>query len=62
MSQLLTISQLAKSFGQEHVLKGIDLNLNAGEIKVLIGKSSATDTIRWSTTKNLHRQKLDVRA
>ena len=35
------ISSLHKSFGQNHVLRGIDLELNSGEILVLMGANGA---------------------
>lgn len=35
------IKQLEKSFGRNHVLRGIDLDLNAGEVVVLMGANGA---------------------
>jgi ABC-type polar amino acid transport system ATPase subunit len=41
MSEILTIKGLSKSFHDEVVLEHIDLTLNSGDIKVLIGKSGS---------------------
>lgn len=39
MSELLRIDNVHKSFGEEHVLRGISLKLAKGETKVIIGPS-----------------------
>src|SRR4051794_543185 len=38
---LLEIQGIKKSFNQNHVLKGIDLNVRAGEVHVLLGENGA---------------------
>lgn len=38
---LITINQLQKYYGNNHVLKGIDLDINAGEVISIIGKSGS---------------------
>jgi len=38
---LLTISQLHKRFGDHHVLKGVDLTVNAGDRIAIIGGSGS---------------------
>lgn len=39
--KILEIKGLEKSFGRNHVLRGIDLHLNAGEVVVLMGANGA---------------------
>ena len=41
---LVKISGLEKSFGDVHVLKGIDLDINSGQIVSLIGPSGSGKT------------------
>lgn len=41
MNNVLSIQGLSKSFHDESVLKHIDLSLNTGDVKVLIGKSGS---------------------
>lgn len=36
---LIQLGSIHKSFGENHVLKGVDLSVNAGEITTIIGKS-----------------------
>ncbi|MBI2519170.1 MAG: amino acid ABC transporter ATP-binding protein [Bdellovibrio sp.] len=38
---MMEITNLHKSFGQNHVLKGIDLNVHQGEVVVVIGPSGS---------------------
>lgn len=38
---LLELKGIVKSFGQNHVLKGIDLEVKAGEVHVLLGENGA---------------------
>lgn len=41
---MLTIRGLRKSYGTVEVLKGVDLNLEAGEVYGLVGKNGAGKT------------------
>ncbi len=41
---MIEIKNIQKSFGELHVLKGINLNVNQGEIVAIIGKSGAGKT------------------
>jgi len=41
---LLTIKELSKSFGEQHVLKNIDLNIEKGNILTIIGPSGSGKT------------------
>jgi len=41
---LLTIKELSKSFGEQHVLKSIDLNIEKGNILTIIGPSGSGKT------------------
>jgi len=41
---ILEIRELYKSYGSKEVLKGIDLNINAGEAYGLLGKNGAGKT------------------
>ncbi len=38
---LITINQIHKSYGENHVLRGIDLDINQGEVVSIIGKSGS---------------------
>jgi branched-chain amino acid transport system ATP-binding protein len=44
MSVLLSINNLAVSYGHIEAIKGVDLNLNAGEITALVGANGAGKT------------------
>lgn len=39
MSAILEVKNLHKNFGSNHVLKGVDLNINKGEVAAIIGSS-----------------------
>jgi len=41
---MITAKQLKKSFGQVHVLKGLDFNVEKGEIVIVVGASGAGKT------------------
>ncbi len=41
---MITISNIKKSFGHNQVLKGIDLNVSKGEVVVIIGPSGSGKT------------------
>ncbi|QKS71883.1 amino acid ABC transporter ATP-binding protein [Paenalkalicoccus suaedae] len=41
MSELITIHNLHKSFGDNHVLRGVDLSVERGEVVCLIGASGS---------------------
>ncbi|MCZ4695808.1 ABC transporter ATP-binding protein [Ancylomarina euxinus] len=41
---MITAKQLKKSFGQVHVLKGLDFNVKKGEIVIVVGASGAGKT------------------
>jgi len=41
---MITATQLKKSFGQVHVLKGLDFNVEKGEIVIVVGASGAGKT------------------
>ena len=41
---MITAKQLKKSFGQVHVLKGLDFNVDKGEIVIVVGASGAGKT------------------
>jgi phospholipid/cholesterol/gamma-HCH transport system ATP-binding protein len=43
--RILEVQNLTKSFGDNHVLKGIGLNLNKGETLVVIGKSGSGKSV-----------------
>ncbi len=38
---LLSIQQLQKSFAQSHILQGIDLDVEQGEVVVILGPRAA---------------------
>jgi polar amino acid transport system ATP-binding protein len=38
-TELIRVEKLDKHFGQLHVLKGVDLNVNGGEVVVILGRS-----------------------
>ena len=40
---IIKIEQLEKSFGDLHVLKGIDLEVNRGEVVCIIGASGSAN-------------------
>ncbi len=42
--KILEVSNIQKSFGPNHVLKGIDFSLNKGEVLVIIGSSGSGKT------------------
>jgi phospholipid/cholesterol/gamma-HCH transport system ATP-binding protein len=44
-SPLISLSQVSKSFGDNHALKGVDLKVNQGDSLVLIGSSGAGKTL-----------------
>ncbi len=41
MTPMIEIKKLHKSYGDHHVLRGIDLTINAGEVVVIIGPSGS---------------------
>ena len=41
---MITAKQIKKSFGQVHVLKGLDFNVEKGEIVIVVGASGAGKT------------------
>lgn len=41
MNPILSVNQLEKSFGQQHILKGIDFHVHEGEVVVIIGPSGS---------------------
>jgi len=41
----IKIENLFKSFGQKEVLKGVDLEIEAGEIMVIIGQSGSGKSV-----------------
>ncbi len=38
---LITINQVQKFYGDNHVLKGVDLDINMGEVISIIGRSGS---------------------
>lgn len=44
-TSILEVQNLSKSFGENHVLKGIDLSLEKGETLVVIGKSGSGKSV-----------------
>ncbi len=44
MNPIVQIEQVTKHFGKQEVLKGIDLDINEGEIFGLLGPSGAGET------------------
>ena len=42
---IIKIEQLEKSFGDLHVLKGIDLEVNRGEVVCIIGPNIPTEAV-----------------
>ncbi len=49
----ITIEKLSKSFGENHVIRGVDLEINRGEILTLIGKSGVGKSILLKLLINL---------
>ncbi|WP_207635029.1 ATP-binding cassette domain-containing protein [Shuttleworthella satelles] len=41
MSPLVDLQGVSKAFGEHHVLKGIDLQVHAGQVLGLLGKNGA---------------------
>lgn len=41
MSPLVNLQGVSKAFGEHHVLKGIDLQVHAGQVLGLLGKNGA---------------------
>jgi ABC-type Fe3+/spermidine/putrescine transport system ATPase subunit len=58
-SPILKITGLHKSFGDNEVLKGIDLSVNKGQLVFMIGPSGSGKTVgaapsaRWSVLEPL---------
>jgi phospholipid/cholesterol/gamma-HCH transport system ATP-binding protein len=49
----IRIDKLSKSFGENHVIRGVDLDINRGEILTLIGKSGVGKSILLKLLINL---------
>jgi len=49
----IRIEKLSKSFGENHVIRGVDLDINRGEILTLIGKSGVGKSILLKLLFNL---------
>ena len=49
----IRIEKLSKSFGDNHVIRGVDLDINRGEILTLIGKSGVGKSILLKLLINL---------
>jgi len=49
----IRIDKLCKSFGENHVIRGVDLDINRGEILTLIGKSGVGKSILLKLLINL---------
>lgn len=49
----IRIEKLSKSFGENHVIRGVDLDINRGEILTLIGKSGVGKSILLKLLINL---------
>jgi len=49
----IRIEKLSKSFGENHVIRGVDLDINHGEILTLIGKSGVGKSILLKLLINL---------
>lgn len=48
---LITINQMQKYYGDNHVLKGVDLDIDMGEVISIIGRSgSGKNTLRAAST------------
>ena len=55
---MIEIVNLHKTFGENHVLKGVDLTIEEGETNVIIGKSGSgtTSPEKNKTTYGMHRK------
>lgn len=41
---MIAVKNIKKSFGDNHVLKGIDFSLNKGDVVVILGRSGSGKT------------------
>lgn len=53
--ELLRIEKLHKSFGDHHVLKGVDLTIEQGDVLVIIGPSGSGKSTLLRTMNLLER-------
>ncbi|MAZ97490.1 MAG: ABC transporter ATP-binding protein [Flavobacteriales bacterium] len=53
---MIQVKGIHKSFGENHVLKGVDVDFRRGETNLIIGRSGSGKTVFLKTILGLHQQ------
>ena len=51
MEYMVKLENIHKSFGENHILKGVDLNIKKGEVIVILGPSGSGKTTLLRTIR-----------